>query len=129
MTTPTGIPPHIELASQVQKILDLTTRLMNEFGRQTQGIIDAVKDAIEEKAWDSGHVTGTRSQELLQEYQQNSLGEVDKRLASLRDDFSRAFGGRDGNSELTTPTHNNTRSGTSGTATGSSGPGTATVFT
>ena len=125
MTTPTGIPPHIELASQVQKILNTTTQLMTEFGKQTEGIIDAVKNAIEEKAWDSGHVTGTRLHELLEQYQKNSLGEVDKRLAGLREDFSKAFGGG-GNFKGA-----NTNSQQSGTATQGSGGSrsAANVFT
>jgi hypothetical protein len=47
MTTPTGIPPHVELATNVQKLLGMVTDLVNCLGKQTNGLIDAVKTAIE----------------------------------------------------------------------------------
>ena len=88
MTTATGIPPHIELANQVQKVLDLTTKLMCCFGDQTNKVIEAVQKAMEDKAWDSGHVTGSRLLEVLNEFQQKSLTSVDQRLVEIRNEFS-----------------------------------------
>ena len=80
MTTATGISPHIELANQIQKVLDLTTNLMTCFGDQTNKVIEAVQTAMEEKAWESGHATGSRLLEVLNEFQQKSLTSVDERL-------------------------------------------------
>jgi len=94
----TGIPPHIELATQVQSVLDNTSQLMTQCGHQTSQIISAVKDAIEEKAWDSGHVTGTKLLEVLTKFQSESLQSVDQRLGDIRTEFSRALAlGRGGN--------------------------------
>jgi hypothetical protein len=92
MTVATGIPPHIELASQVQKILDITTNLLQSFGAQTNDIIKAVKNSIEEKAWDSGHVTGSRLAEMLENFQKESMKTVNERLGEIRTEFSRAMG-------------------------------------
>lgn len=93
MTTPTGIPPHIELATQVQKVLDLATQLLGKMGQQTAEVIEAVQNAIEEKAWESGHVTGTRLMEVLNEFQTNSMTAVDQRLVEIRDEFAQTTGG------------------------------------
>ncbi len=104
MTMATGIPPHIELANQVQKVLDVTTNLMSNFGAQTDGIINAVKAAIEEKAWDSGHITGSRLVELLEEFQTKSMKNVDDRLTEIRTEFSRAMNHVGGNTAIHTNT-------------------------
>jgi len=60
MAVAAGIPPQIELANLVVKLLDTTGDIHNKFDAQTTMLIDAVKDAIENKAWDSGHVTGAK---------------------------------------------------------------------
>jgi hypothetical protein len=110
MAVPTGIPPHVELASQVQKVLDLTTKLLANMGEQTGSVIEAVHKAIEEKALESGNVTGSRLLEVLNEFQADSLTAVDKRLVEIRNEFASG-----GNSHQATTNNNNTAAG--GTAT------------
>ena len=93
MTVATGIPPHIELAKQVVKVLDATTDIAHKFDGQTTNLIQAVKDAIENKAWESGHVTGTKLVEILNEFQSTQLKAVDERLNGVRKEFARAMNG------------------------------------
>jgi len=47
MTVATDIPPHIELANQVMKVLETTKDITRKIDEQTSKLIDAVKDAIE----------------------------------------------------------------------------------
>ena len=93
MAVATGIPPHIELANLVVKLLDTTRDIHNKFDAQTTTLIDAVKDAIENKAWDSGHVTGAKLVDLLKEFQSTHLKAVDERLNGVRKEFARAISG------------------------------------
>lgn len=90
MTTPTGIPPHVELATNVQKLLSMVTDLVNCLGKQTNGLIDAVKTAIENQAWDSGHITGSKLKEILEEFNNKQLKVVEDRLVEVRDEFRTA---------------------------------------
>ena len=90
MTTPTGVPPHVELATNVQKLLSMVTQLVNSLGTQTNGLIDAVKTAIENQAWESGHVTGSKLKEILEEFNNKQLKAVNDRLAEVRDKFHSA---------------------------------------
>jgi hypothetical protein len=58
MAMPTGIPPHIELACQLKEIMNTVSEIFINLRDQTAQIIEALKPAIDEKLWDSGHVTG-----------------------------------------------------------------------
>ena len=78
VTVATGIPPHIELASQVQQVLELTTNLLTNFNNQTEQVVAAVQKAVEDQALQSGHVTGSRLLEVLNEFQEKSLNKVDE---------------------------------------------------
>jgi hypothetical protein len=59
MAMSTGIPPRMELACQMKKILSTVSEIFINLRDQTAQIIEAVKTAIDEKPWDSGHVTFT----------------------------------------------------------------------
>ncbi len=69
---------------------------MTKFGDQTQKVIQAVKTAVEDQAWDSGHVTGARLIEVLNEFQEKSLKKVDERLVQIRNEFSNHHDGGHG---------------------------------
>jgi hypothetical protein len=93
MATPTGIPPHVELACQMKEILNTVSEIFINLKDQTTEIIEAVKTAIDEKSWDLGHVTGTRLQEILTSFQEESMGAVNSRLDRIRAEFHRIAGG------------------------------------
>ena len=83
MTMPTGIPPHVELASQLKEILSNVSEMVVNLRDQTGRIAEAVKTAIDEKSWDSGQVTGTRLREILATFQEESMGAMNARLNSI----------------------------------------------
>jgi len=91
MTVATSIPPHIKLANQVMKVLETTKDITRKFDGQTSKLIDAIKDAIEQKAWDAGHVTGGKLVDILNEFQSTHLKAVDERLNGVRQEFARAL--------------------------------------
>ncbi len=101
MATPTGIPPHIELASQLKEILDNVTQVVKTLKEQTTQITEAVKTAIDEKSWDPGHVTGTQLQAILTTFQDQSMLAVYTRMDNIRAEFNRAAarGGGGGDDE------------------------------
>ena len=83
MATTTGIPPHVELASQMKEILNNVTKVVTSLREQTTQITEAVKTAIDEKSWDSGHVTRTRLREILTTFQDQLMDAVNTRLDSI----------------------------------------------
>jgi hypothetical protein len=99
MATPTGIPPHVELASQLKEILNNVSELVVNIRDQTARITETVKTAIDEKSWDSGQVTGTRLREILATFQEESMGAVNTRLDGIRAEFQRVAAGGGGAEE------------------------------
>jgi hypothetical protein len=60
MTTPTGIPPHVGLAQQLKEVLEKVSSLVVSFENQTRSVVAAIENSIENKALESGQVTGNR---------------------------------------------------------------------
>jgi hypothetical protein len=60
-----AIPPHIGLVKQLKEVLDQVSDLISSFGTQTVSVISAIEEAIKNKAWESGHVTGPRLKQIL----------------------------------------------------------------
>jgi hypothetical protein len=50
-------------------------------------IIIITQKVMEDKVWDSGHVTGSKLLEVLNEFQQKSLASVDQRHVEIRNEF------------------------------------------
>jgi hypothetical protein len=96
MATPTGIPPHVELASQLKEILQTVTEVVCSLKDQTARIIEVVKTTIDEKSWDSGQVTGSRLREILATFHEEAMGAVNSRLDGIVAEFQRISGGVDG---------------------------------
>ena len=80
MITAMGIPPHIGLASQLRDMLGMLTNLVAAFQQQSDNLIVSVEKALENKAWESGHVTGAKLKEILKEFH----GSVNKNLEGIR---------------------------------------------
>jgi hypothetical protein len=84
LVLPTGVPPHIGLAQQVAEILDTLGELVRQFGEHGDNLMFAVEEALEGKAWESGHVTGARLKQILDEYKKESIESVDRQLSGMR---------------------------------------------
>jgi len=84
MVTPTGVPPHVGLAIQVAQVLDKLDELVQQFGQHGDNLMLAVEEALDNKAWESGHVTGSRLKEILDEYRKDSIEAVDRQLTGMR---------------------------------------------
>jgi hypothetical protein len=82
MTEATGIPPHVGTAQQLAKFLDVLTDLVQKFGEHGKNLMEAVKEALDTKAWESGHVTGSQLKEILENSQRDSVKVVESRLES-----------------------------------------------
>jgi len=46
--------------------------------------MECVKEALDSKAWESGHVTGNRLKEILEDYKKNSIEAIDHQLHETR---------------------------------------------
>ncbi|CAB9498884.1 unknown protein (Partial), partial [Seminavis robusta] len=73
MSVATGIPPHVELAMQLQCVLDMASKVIATTETQSDRIVTTVREAIQEQAWQSGHITGPKLLETLQQFQKESL--------------------------------------------------------
>lgn len=83
LTAATGIPPHIEMAVQIKQ-LHTSVSLLLEFAHgQHNQVISAINDAFENKAMESGHVTGQKVKELLLEFKKSTLEVVTKKMGEL----------------------------------------------
>ena len=80
LTKATGIPPHIHQAMSLQKVLQELTRLTIAFDSHKDEVVKAVENAIENKALESGHVTGTRLRAMLDDFHRENL----QRLEDLK---------------------------------------------
>ena len=87
MTVPTGIPPHIHLATQMNNVLDKLAHLVSSFESQSENIVIAINTAIENRAWESGHVTGDRLLQILEEFKTDSIQQMNGRLQELKDEI------------------------------------------
>ena len=85
MNKPTGIPPHVELATQMKEVLSHVISLAQIQKDQTSTLVSTIEKAIDEKAYDSGNITGSRLREILASYQSESANLVDSRLLSVDD--------------------------------------------
>lgn len=84
MVVPTGVPPHIGLAVQLQKILVSLGGLVERVDNQSDNLVASVEKAIDTKAWDSGHVTGSRLKEILDQYKKEAADTTMQELESIR---------------------------------------------
>lgn len=84
LVSPTGVPPHIGLAVQVAEVLDTLGELVCQFGEHGDKLMLAVEEALDSKAWESGHVTGNRLKEILEDYKKESIETVDRQLQGMR---------------------------------------------
>jgi hypothetical protein len=92
MTVATGIPPHVGTAQQLAKILNVMTELVQKFGEHSNNLMVAVEETLDTKACESGHVTGSRLKEILENFQKSSVQAVDSWLVEgLRVEFNRAI--------------------------------------
>ena len=81
--TPSGIPPQIEVAVMMQKVMNQSYEIFSAIQNRTTVLIQAVKDAIEAKSWDSGHITGDRLNQMLESFEKKILKKVDKHMRDL----------------------------------------------
>ena len=92
LEAPTGIPPHIEIAIQIKHILDLLRDIVTSFDSQTSKLVETVEKAIDTKSWDSGHITGTQLQEILQQYKDDNKTKINDQLATIHDRLDATVG-------------------------------------
>ena len=79
------------MSIQLGKVLDTVGTLVGQFGQHGENLMAAVEQALNTRAWDSGHVTGSRLKEILDEYKRESIRAMDGQLQSVRQDIQRAI--------------------------------------
>ena len=87
MMQATGIPPHIGMSVQLKEILQKLSELVHAFENQSVILISTVKKAIEDKSWESGHLTGGRLKEILDTFHAS----VNLNLDGIREEFRKAL--------------------------------------
>lgn len=84
MKVATGIPPHIEQAITMQKLLTVCTKTLETVCEQTIRMKETMTEALEERALQSGNVTGARLEEMLVSFRDTILTEVTSRIEELK---------------------------------------------
>lgn len=80
----TGIPPHVEHAIQMKRVIQLCIQTLGEVKVMSENVRSAVNDAIEEKALENGHLTGQRFLELMDAQQNDMKQFVSDRLDEMQ---------------------------------------------
>ena len=61
-------------------LIEKCSAIFDIIDTQTNKLVTTIKQAIDDKAWDSGHVTGNRLTTILSQYQTDMKGLVDEKL-------------------------------------------------
>jgi hypothetical protein len=83
MVVVTGIRPHVGMVQQLGTILDVLTDLVEKFGEHGNNLMEKVEEALDTKAWKSGHVTGSQLKEILKNFQKDSVDAVERWLEGI----------------------------------------------
>jgi hypothetical protein len=87
----TGVPPYVKLTVQLRELLEKTNHLLQEHEEKdesrTERIIEAVKETIEKEALSSGHVSGARMIQILQDHRESIREEVRKEMKLAREEL------------------------------------------
>lgn len=80
----TGIPPHVNHARQLGLLMEQMGMLMDTVSSQNETLVTSVTTALENRAWESGHVTGDRLKTILSEYKDDTIKAVNTKLEELQ---------------------------------------------
>lgn len=87
ITKRTGIPPHVDAAVQVSKLMKISTKLLDELKVINSNVAIAVDEAIEKKALENGRMTSEKLKELFEQYQNQLETLMTGKIKSLRNDL------------------------------------------
>jgi hypothetical protein len=87
-------------SSYVCATMDVLTDLLKKFREHGSNLMKKVEEALDTKAWESGHVTGSRLKETLEDFQENNVEAVNSRLERMRAELNRAIERKDRNMDL-----------------------------
>jgi len=92
ITTATGIPPHVSMAIEVRRVLNICQDTLQEVKAVQSSISTTINDAIEKRAVGEGHMTSARLNELLDGYHTNLQSIVSTQLISFRTEIINNIG-------------------------------------
>ena len=84
MERATGIPPHIEQAVTMKKMMERLEDVVRLMKNQSDHFVAKVGQVIEDKEWESGHVTGQRLMETLSTFRSDIKSTVQEELSNIR---------------------------------------------
>ena len=87
MKVPTGIPPHVNNAIVMKKVLDLCIDTLEEVKALTTRVQTAVSEAYEAKAMENGQITTEQMKAIFAEYETEIKSYVGNQIASLRQEM------------------------------------------
>ena len=66
--------------------------MVSNFESQSERVATTIEAAIENKAWESGQVTGSKLKSILEDFQKQSVEAVNGKLDELRQDMQKMTG-------------------------------------
>lgn len=91
----TGIPPHVSHQRQLDTITEKLGLLIVTVNDQGTNLVTAVEGALENRAFEAGHVTGARLKTILNEYQDKNMKALKDELGNMRETLKRVAGWRE----------------------------------
>ena len=101
MSQATGIPPHVRHARELNEIREKLGALVEVVSAQQESIAEAIKSTLEERAAESGLVTVSTLEGLLEKMNQKNMEEVSKQIENLGRRLG--HGNNDGNQQGNVP--------------------------
>ncbi|KAI2511069.1 hypothetical protein MHU86_3381 [Fragilaria crotonensis] len=83
MKTATGIPPHIQSAVMVKKVLEICTTVLEEVRDITMQVKESVAEAYESKMSANGQMTADRMNLILDDFRKHMEHLLDCRMSKL----------------------------------------------
>ena len=79
-----GVPPHVKHALQLADLCEKMVTLMEGEKERNKELVKTVNEVIEKKLWESGHVSGERFKNMLDEYKAESIGKISDRMEEIK---------------------------------------------
>ena len=79
----------------LQSIYEKCSQILSTVTTQTETLVNAVKEAIDSKAWESGHMTSDRLSAMLSLFKEQMLDAQKRKFDEIRVEFRNIVGGSD----------------------------------
>jgi len=91
LTAPTGIPPHIGIAREVNKVYDAIMEVSRRLEAQGAHLASVMEETIKKRELAAGHLTGARLAEMFDQYKQDNVVAIGNEMRGIAERMQTSF--------------------------------------